>query len=122
MDLKTKAKKTMLEQLKKMMSDEMHSPISESIKNKDMKKVTVMSDSEDGLEEGLEKAKEIMEKKDMMEDKGMEEDEGVTEDEISEDLEKNSEYEEESMDSEEDDEEAILAKMESLKRKLNSLK
>jgi len=67
-EMKDEAKKRMLQHLKKMMSDGMHSGMEEG-----MKKVTIMSDSEDGLERGIDKAKEIMEKRESMMDDEYEE-------------------------------------------------
>jgi hypothetical protein len=71
MDKKMMAKSKMLRELKKAMMEELGAPLGE--KMKDMKKVTVASDSEEGLEEGLSKAQQILQKKSEMED--MDEDE-----------------------------------------------
>lgn len=61
MKSKIEAKKAMLKKLKSMMRDESYEPKKEEMKK--MKKVTVMSDSEEGLEEGLSKAQKIMKAK-----------------------------------------------------------
>jgi len=76
--MKMKAKKKMLQELKEMMRSDSYSPMAE-----DLQKVTVMSDSEEGLQEGLSKAEEILQKrKAMMED--MDEDEDSDEDDEGE--------------------------------------
>ena len=59
--MKKEARKKMLQELKKMMGDDMHEGMKE--KMKDMQKVTVASDSKEGLEEGLSKAQEILKKR-----------------------------------------------------------
>ena len=48
------------------MRDDMGGPLKEKLEG--MKKVTVASDSEEGLKEGLSMAEKIMEKRKMMED------------------------------------------------------
>lgn len=53
--MKKEARKKMLKKLKGMMRDDMHGD-----KMEGMKKVTVMSDSKEGLEKGLSKAQKIM--------------------------------------------------------------
>lgn len=73
---KLAAKKKMLKELKKMMRDDYYGPM-----EGDIKKVTVMSDSEEGLKEGLSKAEEIMRKKGLDEDDDRDEEE--SEDEYS---------------------------------------
>ncbi len=60
---KLEAKKKMLKELKKMMREDHYGPMEE-----DMQKVTVMSDSEEGLKEGLSKAEQIMKMKEEMSD------------------------------------------------------
>jgi len=77
---KKEAKMEMLKQLKKMMHEDMYDGMDEEMdKMGKMKKVTVMSDSKEGLEEGLSKAEQILKKKMMdkedmdMEDMDMEE-------------------------------------------------
>jgi len=65
---KLEAKKKMLKELKSMMRDDYYSPMKD-----DMKKITVMSDSEEGLKEGLSKAEEIMKMKGLDEDERDEE-------------------------------------------------
>ena len=62
-DLRKKAKKEKLLSLKKDMLEEMHEDMKEPIESKQMEKVTVMSDSPEGLKEGLSKAQEILEKR-----------------------------------------------------------
>lgn len=61
MEMKKKAKKDALESMKKKFKDTRMSDMMG--KMDDMKKVTVMSDSEEGLEEGLTKAQQIMKMK-----------------------------------------------------------
>jgi hypothetical protein len=65
---KLEAKKKMLKELKKMMRDDYYEPM-----KGDIKKVTVMSDSEEGLKEGLSKAEEIMKMKGLEKDEEREE-------------------------------------------------
>lgn len=60
---KMMAKKEMLQKLSKMMNDEMYDGFSEPLKSKKMSKVTVMSDSPEGLKKGLSKAEQLMEMK-----------------------------------------------------------
>lgn len=57
--MKKKARLEKLKEMKKSMKDEMMNKMDKS----DMQKVTVMSDSKEGLEKGLSKAQEIMKKK-----------------------------------------------------------
>lgn len=59
--MKNEARKKMLKELSGMMHDDMHEGMGDKMKS--MKKVTVMSDSKDGLKKGLSKAQEIMEKR-----------------------------------------------------------
>ena len=111
MDMKRKAKEGMLKELSKMMSDDMYSPL----KEKKMQKVTVASDSVEGLKKGLSKAEQILAKKKEMESEIPEMEEKEEEDE-SEEMEDESEDEsEDSM-----DKEAILAKIEMLQNMLKS--
>lgn len=56
-EMKSKAKRKMLEALKKEMMDMDHEGMSEKMK------VSVMSDSPEGLEEGLDKAKDLLKKR-----------------------------------------------------------
>lgn len=57
-DMKKDAKMDMLKSLKKMAKEMMYQDMPEEMKG--MKKITVMSDDEEGLKEGLSKAEEIM--------------------------------------------------------------
>ena len=59
MDMKRKAKEGMLKELSKTMSEDMYSPL----KEKKMQKITVASDSTEGLKKGLSKAEQILSKK-----------------------------------------------------------
>ena len=64
--MKAKARKKVLEKLRKEMKDEKHegSGIKDAMKKmKDMQKVTVASDSPEGLMKGMDVAKKIMKKK-----------------------------------------------------------
>lgn len=69
--MKLKAKKDMLKKLKGMMKEDMLSGFSDS--GKKPMKISVMSDSQEGLEKGLSMAEKIMKKK-KMEEEGEEED------------------------------------------------
>jgi hypothetical protein len=62
--MKKEARTKMLKELKKAMRDDIHEPLREGMKG--LKKVTVASDSEEGLEEGLSKAQKILKKKEEM--------------------------------------------------------
>ena len=50
----------MLKELSKEMSDDMYSPMKDMLDKKGMKKVSVMSDSPEGLEKGLSMAEKLM--------------------------------------------------------------
>lgn len=70
MEKKAKAKAEMLQELSREMSDDMYSPMKDMLGNKkNMKKVSVMSDSPEGLEKGLSMAEKLMKLK--SEQKGM---------------------------------------------------
>ena len=81
---KMMAKREMLKELKKAMMDDDDVGMAEKLEG--MKKVTVASDTKEGLEEGLDKAQEILKKrKAMMEDDSaadMEEDEDDVEEKL----------------------------------------
>lgn len=94
---KMKAKASMAKEL----SDTLGGDIAEDMKG--MSKVTVASDSEQGLKKGLEKAEEVLEDK--------------MEPEESEDMEEKEDSEEESSDSED-----LKSQIEELKRQLEDLK
>lgn len=64
--MKQKAKKELLKDLKKLMMDDTFGDMGDSLKSKKMQKVTVASPSEEGLEEGLSKAQQILQKRDAM--------------------------------------------------------
>ena len=57
---KSKAKSEMLQELSKEMSDDMYSPMKDMLEKKGLKKVTVASDSPEGLEKGLSMAEKLM--------------------------------------------------------------
>lgn len=61
--LKKDMKKMMMEDKKPMLMDKLMPKIDDMMQGKDMQKVTVMSDSKEGLEKGLSKAQEIMKAK-----------------------------------------------------------
>lgn len=88
--MKKDAKKGML----KGLSDQMREMMGEGYEGmKDMKKVTVASPTEEGLEEGLDKAKEILKKKlgedaEMEESEEREEKEEMSKEDIQEKIEK----------------------------------
>lgn len=65
--MKLKAKKDMLKKLKSMMKEDLLSGFEDADK-KPERKITIMADSEEGLEKGLSMAEKIMKKKKMMED------------------------------------------------------
>jgi hypothetical protein len=60
MEKKSKAKAEMLKELSKEMSNDMYSPMKDMIGKKGMKKVSVMSDSPEGLQKGLSMAERLM--------------------------------------------------------------
>lgn len=60
MEKKAMAKSEMLKELSKEMSDDMYSPMKDMLSKKGMKKVSVMSDSPEGLEKGLSMAEKLM--------------------------------------------------------------
>lgn len=61
--MKAEARKKMLQKLKKEMKKDKHDKSGMMDKMKDMKKVTVASDSSEGLMKGMDVAKKIMKKK-----------------------------------------------------------
>jgi len=63
MEKKAKAKAEMLKELSKEMSDDMYSPMKDMLGKKGMKKVSVMSDSPEGLQKGLTMAEKLMQLK-----------------------------------------------------------
>jgi len=60
MEKKAKAKSEMLKELSNEMSDDMYSPMKDMIGKKGLKKVSVMSDSPEGLKKGLSLAEKLM--------------------------------------------------------------
>jgi len=60
MEKKAKAKSEMLQELSKVMSDDSYSPLKDMMGKKGMKKVSVMSDSPEGLKKGLSMAEKLM--------------------------------------------------------------
>jgi hypothetical protein len=60
MKKKTQARAAMLDELKKEMSNDSYSPMKEMMGKKGMKKVSVMSDSPEGLQKGLSMAEKLM--------------------------------------------------------------
>ncbi len=85
MDKKT-AKMDMLKELSKEMSDDQYSPLAEKLKGKKLQKVSVMSDSKEGLKKGLSKAEELLKMKGYgdSEEESEEGEEGESEEEASE--------------------------------------
>lgn len=64
MDKKKLARLEMLKQFSKKKSGEAHEPtLGEKLKSKKLSKVTVMSDSKEGLKKGLSKAQQILKAK-----------------------------------------------------------
>ena len=104
---KKSAKAAMLKELSKEMSDDQYSPLKDLMKGKKMQKVSVMSDSPEGLKKGLSKAEQLLKMK------GYESDSEDSEDE-SEEMEEPESAEEE-MD--EMSEEEMKAMYEMLKAK-----
>lgn len=92
---KLKAKAEMMKQLSELLGKDMAEDV------KGMKKVTVASDSSEGLKEGLKKAKEIMDKKPDLEDEMKDMEDESSEHELEESSEEeNSDKEKEDEDSE----------------------
>jgi hypothetical protein len=75
MEKKAKAKAAMLEELKNEMSNESYSPMKEMMGKKGMKKVSVMSDSPEGLKKGLSMAEKLMQLKSKQKEEEMPESE-----------------------------------------------
>lgn len=91
MEKKAMAKSEMLKELSKEMSDDMYSPMKGMLGKKGMKKVSVMSDSPEGLEKGLSMAEKLMQLKskqgkgeEMMDESEEESPEMEAKDEVSE--------------------------------------
>jgi hypothetical protein len=76
-----KAKSEMLKELSSEMSNESYSPMKDMLGKKGMKKVSVMSDSPEGLKKGLSMAEKLMQLKSKQ--NGEEEDMGESEEEES---------------------------------------
>lgn len=100
MEKKAMAKSEMLKELSKEMSDDMYSPMKDMLGKKGMKKVSVMSDSPEGLEKGLSMAEKLMKLKskqgkgkEMMDESESESEEESPEMEAKEDLSEMSEDE-----------------------------
>lgn len=75
------AKKEMLKMLKELVMSSDDVGMMDKLNN--MKKVTVASDSKEGLEAGLEKAKEVVEnKEELLEESDVEESEGLSKEEL----------------------------------------
>tara|TARA_R100001086_G_scaffold10197_1_gene5480 strand:- start:1370 stop:1672 length:303 start_codon:yes stop_codon:yes gene_type:complete len=98
MDKKMNAKKEMLKHLSKEMRDMIGDGYGEK-----MKKITIASDSEEGLKEGLSKAEEIMKAK------------GLLDEDSDEEMEE--EYEDESEEDEESEDDKKASLMEALKNR-----
>ncbi len=109
MEKKAKAKAEMLKELSKEMSDDMYSPMKDMIGKKGMKKVSVMSDSPEGLEKGLSMAEKLMKLK--SEQKGMPSEEETEMEDESPEMEARDELSEMS-------EDEMMAMYELLKQKL----
>lgn len=60
---KKSAKAAMLKELSKEMSDDQYSPLKDLMKSKKMQKVSVMSDTPEGLKKGLSKAEQLLKMK-----------------------------------------------------------
>jgi len=99
MEKKAKAKAEMLKELSREMSDDMYSPIKDMLGKKGMKKVSVMSDSPEGLTKGLSMAEKLMQLKAKQSDKMPEETESYEESPEMEATEDDSEMSPEEMES-----------------------
>jgi len=109
MEKKAKAKSEMLKELSREMSDDMYSPMKGMLDKKGMKKVSVMSDSPEGLKKGLTMAEKLMQLKSSQNGEETESEEESPEMEESEDM---------SEDMSEMSEEEMMAMFELLKQKL----
>lgn len=92
MEKKAKAKAEMLKELSDVMSDDMYSPMKDMMPKKGLKKVSVMSDSPEGLQKGLSMAEKLMKLKKEQNGEG-ESEEMESEEDVSEDLSEMSEDE-----------------------------
>jgi|LakMenEpi03Aug12_release.lakeMendotaPanAssembly.Ray.scaffolds.fasta_scaffold2982852_1 hypothetical protein len=110
MEKKSKAKAAMLKELSKVMSSDMYSPL----KEKKLQKVTVASDSAEGLKKGLSKAEQILSKKKEMFPELPEMEESEDEEESEDD---SSEMEDECKDM---SKEELQSKIEMLQKMLSS--
>lgn len=81
---KKSAKSAMLKELSKEMSDDQYSPLKDLMKGKKMQKVSVMSDSPEGLKKGLSKAEQLLKMKGYEDESSEEESEESAEDEMDE--------------------------------------
>lgn len=99
MEKRARAKSEMLKELSREMSDDMYSPMKNMLGKKGMKKVSVMSDSPEGIQKGLSMAEKLMQLKDKQNGNGSEEDmeEESPEMEASDELEEMSPDEMEAM-------------------------
>jgi len=113
-DMKKKARIGMLKELSKEMADGQYGDLKEKMAGKQLNKVTVMSDSPEGLKKGLSKAEEIMKKKSELMGESEDSDEEMEDEAEEMEQEEPSEMEDESP-------EAIQAKIEELKAKLAKL-
>ena len=115
--MKNRAKSAMLKELSKTMSDDQNSPLRD-IMGKKLQKVTVMSDSKKGLEQGLSKAEQILKKKESMMPE-MEESEDKMEDESeAPEMEESDDESEDSMEGM--DKEKIMEMIAMLQKKLEN--
>lgn len=121
MDLKKKARMSMLQELSKTMADDQYGGLKDKMAGK-LDKVTVMANSPEGLKKGLSKAEEIIKKKTAMPEMDASDMEDEGEDKDHEDSE-SSDYE-----AGEDEAEAEMSKEDimdaiaMLQEKLNKLK
>lgn len=87
---KKSAKSAMLKELSKEMSDDQYSPLKDLMKGKKMQKVSVMSDSPEGLKKGLSKAEQLLKMKGYEDESSEEESE---EESVEEEMDEMSEEE-----------------------------
>jgi TATA-binding protein-associated factor Taf7 len=114
MEKKSKAKAMMLKELSNEMSNDTNAPLKDMLGKKGMKKVSVMSDSPEGLKKGLSMAEKLMKLK----SKQSGDEESEEEEEYS--SEESSDSEEESMEESHEDmsKEDMVKMYEMLKAKL----
>lgn len=120
MDMKNEAKKKMLQELKKMSTDMMGGELKGKMAN--MKKVTVASDSEKGLEKGLDKAKDMIAGMPKMDALAHDEALDAGSDDVPTDMNADEDYDDAGDREDECSPEELQAKIKELQDKLDKLK